>query len=64
MSDATPILTPMEPSLILSKVPAAPLSDVEVIELKSVLYCKLIGLLMYIATGTRPDTGLAVQKLS
>ena len=64
MSDANPVTTPMEAGIILSKFPAAPLTAQEELELKAIPYRRLIGRLMYLAVGTRPDISLAVTKLS
>lgn len=63
MSDSKPVLTPMENKKLLSKEPAMPLSDSDRAALKTFPYRKLVGLLMYIAIGTRPDISLAVGKL-
>jgi hypothetical protein len=64
MSDANPITTPMEPSIILSKIPTTPLTAQEELELKTIPYRRLIGRLMYLAVGTHPNILLAVTKLS
>ena len=63
MTDSNPVSTPMEAKKSLTRIPASPLSPSDVLELKSFPYRKLVGLLMYLAIGTRPDIALAVQKL-
>lgn len=63
MADSRPVSTPMEHKKILTKIPAAPLSDSDRAALKGFPYRRLVGLLMYIAIGTRPDISLAVGKL-
>lgn len=64
MTNANAVSTPMEAGLVLSKFLPALLTPQEELELKSIPYRKFIGLLMYLAIGTRPDITLAVQKLS
>src|SRR5882762_3940033 len=64
MTDANPVTTPMEAGVSLSKFPAMPLTGQEELELKTIPYRRLIGCLMYLAVGTRPDISLAVTKLS
>jgi len=64
MTNANAVSTPMEAGLVLSKFLPTPLTPEEELELKTIPYRKLIGLLMYLAIGTRPDIALAVQKLS
>lgn len=63
MANSKPVGSPMEHKIILSRFPAAPLTAAERSELKSFPYCRLVGLLMYIAIGSRPDISLAVGKL-
>lgn len=53
----------MEAKKILSHIPATSLSDDNQAVLKMFPYRCLVGLLMYIAIGTRPDISLAVGKL-
>lgn len=64
MTDSNAVSTPMEAGLILSRTPSHPPTPAEAAELLAFPYRKLVGLLMYIAIGTRPDIALAVQKLS
>jgi hypothetical protein len=64
MTNANAVATPMEAGLVLSKLASTALTPQEELELKSIPYRKLVGLLMYLAIGTRPDIALAVQKLS
>lgn len=64
MTDANPVSTPMEAGLILSRQSSVTHTEQEEHELKALPYRKLVGLLMYLAIGTRPDIALAVQKLS
>lgn len=63
MTDCNAVTTPMEPKKALTKIPLLPLSESNLAELKTLPYRRLVGLLMYIAIGTRPDIALAVQKL-
>lgn len=63
MADCNPVATPMETKKSLTKIPAVPLSDSNINELKTLPYRRLVGLMMYIAIGSRPDIALAVQKL-
>lgn len=63
MADSKPVSTPMEPKKALSRIPSSPLSDSDRVALKGFPYRRLVGLLMYIAIGTRPDISLAVGKL-
>jgi Reverse transcriptase (RNA-dependent DNA polymerase) len=63
MSEAFPISTPIEPGLRLSRSmsPATPEEKATVADLP---YRSLVGSLMYIAIGTRPDISFAVQQLT
>lgn len=63
MADCNEVFIPMEPKKALTKVPSSPLTATDIEELKTLPYRRLVGLLMYIAIGTRPDIALAVQKL-
>jgi hypothetical protein len=66
-ADADPISTPMDPSVARSLTrpsPSdAPLSDTATYELARLPYRSLIGSLMYLAIGTRPDISFAVARL-
>jgi hypothetical protein len=66
-ADADPISTPMDPSVAQSLTrpsPSdAPLSDTATYELARLPYRSLIGSLMYLAIGTRPDISFAVARL-
>jgi hypothetical protein len=64
MTDANPISTPMEASIILSKLPSTPITTQEELKLKAILYRHLIGHLMYLAITTWPDISLTITKLS
>jgi len=63
LKDATPISTPMEPGLHLSRHHHAPSSAAERDLMTWTPYRSLVGSLMYIAIGTRPDIAFAVQQL-
>lgn len=63
MDESNAVSTPMESKKSLMKIPLWPLSASNLAELKTFPYRRLVGLLMYIAIGTRPDIALAVQKL-
>lgn len=54
----------MEHKKTLSCIPASPLSSADLSQLKTFPYRKLVGLLMYITIGTRPNIALSIQKLS
>jgi hypothetical protein len=51
-------------SQLIRPDPQTPLDKTEHERLLSVPYQSLVGLLMYIASGTRPDITFAVSKLS
>ena len=57
MADSHPVNTPMDPNVKLIKLP-----DTENYDIPD--YRSAIGLLMYVAIGTRPDISFAVQHLS
>jgi hypothetical protein len=63
LKDAAPITTPMEPGLHLSRRLHAPSSDTERDLMARTPYRSLVGSLMYVAIGTRPDIAYAVQQL-
>lgn len=60
MEDATPVGTPLDSNIKLLKAPG----DEEVDRVLQAEYQSLIGSIMYIALGTRPDIAFAVQHLS
>jgi hypothetical protein len=64
MTNAKPVTTLIEASVSLSRSPTTPLTTQEELELKVIPYRHLIGCLMYLAVGTRPDISLAIAKLS
>ncbi len=64
LSDAHPVSTPMEAGLHLSRTARNALSQEELSDISKVPYRPLIGCLMYLAIGTRPDIAFAVQQLS
>ncbi|KAE9235367.1 Retrovirus-related Pol polyprotein from transposon TNT 1-94 [Phytophthora fragariae] len=59
--NAKPCLTPLEPGVNLTK---ADEPQTEEAKMKSKPYRSLVGSLMYLACGTRPDISVAVAKLS
>ena len=64
-SDAKPATSPMAyGTQLLRPDPNEQLDDVEREHLTNIPYCSLVGSLMYIALGTRPDIAFAVSKLS
>jgi len=66
-TDADPISTPMDPSVAKSLTRPSPsdppLSDADSLELARIPYRSLVGSLMYLAVGTRPDISFAVAHL-
>ncbi|KAF1318037.1 Integrase catalytic core protein, partial [Globisporangium splendens] len=62
-TNAAPSLTPIDPSAHLSKGDEAQ-SEADMAEMKTKPYRSLIGSLMYLACGTRPDIAVAVARLS
>lgn len=64
MKDAYPLSTPMDPNVTLSRSPASKLSAEDLDEVRRLPYRSLVGCLMYLAIGTRPDIAHAVQVLS
>ncbi|KAF1318635.1 Integrase catalytic core protein, partial [Globisporangium splendens] len=62
-TNAAPSLTPIDPSTHLSKGDEAQ-SEADRAEMKTKPYRSLIGSLMYLACGTRPDIAVAVARLS
>ncbi|KAE8992242.1 Retrovirus-related Pol polyprotein from transposon TNT 1-94 [Phytophthora rubi] len=61
--NAKPCLTPLEPSVQLTKADE-PQTEEDKAKMKSKPYRSLVGSLMYLACGTRPDISVAVAKLS
>ncbi|GMF22860.1 unnamed protein product [Phytophthora lilii] len=61
--NAKPSLIPIDPSVHLTKADEAQTSD-EKAKMKSRPYRSLVGSLMYLACGTRPDISAALAKLS
>jgi hypothetical protein len=55
-SDCAPALTPYDPSVIVRKNRR--------ISRDQLRYSQIVGLLMYLASATRPDISFAVSKLS
>ena len=62
LSDAYPVSTPFEPGLRLSKVDS-PKTDDKHAAVTCLPYRELIGSLMYLSIGTRPDIVFAVNHL-
>jgi hypothetical protein len=63
MVDCVPSPTPMEPGLKLSKE-HSPKTEDEELEMRDVPYQALVGTLMYLMVGTRPDIAYAIGVLS
>jgi hypothetical protein len=64
-TDAYPVATPMEPRSHLRRpTPAEAPSAAEAEHLAATPYCALVGCLMYLSLGTRPDISYPVNKLS
>ncbi|KAE9076669.1 hypothetical protein PF010_g23812 [Phytophthora fragariae] len=61
--NAKPCLTPLEPGVQLTKADE-PQTEEDKAKMKSKPYRSLVGSLMYLACGTRPDISVAVAKLS
>ncbi|CAA7258863.1 unnamed protein product [Cyclocybe aegerita] len=63
-SDAHPISTPMDPGLKLRRPDPKDITPTERTQLNKLPYRSLVGCLIYLAIGTRPDILYAVQQLS
>lgn len=63
LKDAVPVSVPMDPGLHLSRRDHSPRSDAERELMTRTPYRSLIGSLMYLAIGTRPDIAYAVLQL-
>jgi hypothetical protein len=63
MLDCTPVSTPLDPSITLSKS-MAPTSPEDIAYMKKVPYLSAVGNLVYLASGTRPDISHAVSVVS
>ena len=63
-TDANPVAVPMDPGLKLSRPDLSALSEEERQYLSKLPYRSLVGALIYLAIGTRPDIAYAVQQLS
>lgn len=63
MSDCNPVATPSDPNQKLS-AEMSPKSQEEENELKQVPYQQLVGALLYLVQGTRPDIAFAVRDVS
>lgn len=61
MENCNSVSTPMDTQIILKREPEE--EDV-FIEDESFPYCQLIGSLIFLANGSRPDIAFAVSKLS
>ncbi|GMF18158.1 unnamed protein product [Phytophthora fragariaefolia] len=61
--NAKPCLTPLEPGVHLTRADE-PQTEDDKVKMKAKPYRSLVGSLMYLACGTRPDISVAVAKLS
>lgn len=64
LQDAPAVSTPMDKGVTLSRRDHSPSADAARDAVAHLPYRTLIGCLMYLAIGTRPDIALAVQQLS
>lgn len=63
-ADAAPLSIPMDPGLCLRRVARSSLSPDEQDVPAKIPYQSLVGRLLYLTIGTRPDISYAVQQLS
>jgi len=63
-SDSHPISTPMDPGLKLRRPDRKTITPEEKTRLDKIPYRSLVGCLIYLTVGTRPDISYAVQQLS
>ncbi|KAJ3492393.1 hypothetical protein NLJ89_g11253 [Agrocybe chaxingu] len=63
-SDAHPVSVPMDPGLKLCRPDPKSVTPAERAQLNKLPYRSLVGCLIYLAIGTRPDISYAVQQLS
>lgn len=63
-TDAYPVDTPMDAGLKLRKPDLNSMSEDDLQQLRNLPYSALVGILIYLAIGTRPDIAYAVQQLS
>jgi hypothetical protein len=63
MTDCKPMFTPMDPNIKLSKG-MLPKTQSEEENMKTIPYQNVVGSLMYVMTGTRPDITYAVGAIS
>ncbi|GMF55954.1 unnamed protein product [Phytophthora fragariaefolia] len=61
--NAKPCLTPLEPGVHLTRADDPQTKD-DKVKMKAKPYRSLVGSLMYLACGTRPDISVAIAKLS
>jgi len=62
--DSHPTATPIDPGLKLRRPDKTSISSSDKLELERLPYRSLVGSLIYISVGTRPDITYAVQQLS
>ena len=63
-SDSYKVSTPMDPGLKLRQIDKSSLSKQDIEKLAKIPYRSLVGCLIYLAVGTRPDISYSVQQLS
>lgn len=64
MQDCYPVTTPMDHNQVLSQTSSRPLDNDNRVAFAKLPYQSLVGSLMYLAIGSRPDIALPIQKLS
>ena len=62
--NASPSSLPMDPGLKLWHANYKNMSKSELDEIKKIPYCSLVGCLLYLSIGTRPDITYSIQQLS